>query len=559
MMLRSARSLAVLALTFGACATPLPSPPQTPTKPPAPEAPRPPPASASASVPARLDNRAIFGRLVADVRRLHVFAPQTEKNLGRKWEDELAALGAEFERADTREKLSVAVEHFVNSLRNPHCWYEPAAERDHFTLGFDVNMEWKNGAPIFRVWTIDDASLRSSLKEGDVVVSVDGVPASSLVTVHSLVSRANNRRGIARDIGLWLSHRSSWRSATSLGQTSEWVLAGQNGTTKTVQLVWKEEHDTLASDFAVDYEKTGCAGLWPRRYGNGYELAFSGAKYCIYASKRAPFRDYPIVRHFSFSYYDNHWSIAPVWLVNSDQRNLSAQLASLAPKGIVLDLRDNNGGNNPNWFLDWWAPVGWTDNRVLIRLDDELRDPAARRRAGASLGDGAQGWYQAQLDGRAKGQELTAPRPFFCKPGPPSDPDAMSCAWDNRYVASHRVTTAPVALLVGPGCVSSCDSVALAFDENDFGPLVGEPTAAGYTTSRMKLFVKDASGAAIGALRIAISKEQSGRTGKDIEAVPLHLDYAIDRTWENRDQYDALLVDAALRGFREFRFPASAR
>ncbi len=124
------------------------------------------------------------------------------------------------------------------------------------------------------------------------------------------------------------------------------------------------------------------------------------------------------------------------------------------------------------------------------------------------------------------------------------------CAWDNRYVPMHRVTTAPVALLVGPGCVSSCDSVARAFAENHFGALAGEPTAAGYTTQRMKLTVKSAAGEEIGAIRIAVSSEISGLTGKDIEAVPIVLDYPLDRTFDNRDTYDASLVDAAVRSFR---------
>jgi hypothetical protein len=521
------------------------------------------PAAAAREAPdsaaaARARNRALFDHLVAEVRRLHVFSAQTEKNLGRRWEDELPALARELEAADTRVKLSVALEHFVNALHNPHCWFQPASNSDHLTLGFSVNAEWKGDTPIFRVWEVDDAALRGAITPGDVVVSVDGVPAASFVTAHALESRANNRRGLARDIGHWLTGRSTLRSPVTEGQSSEWVLKGSDGASKTVKPVWKEADEGSWSDFGLDYDKTGCGGLWPRKYGS-YELAFTGARYCIYASKRARFRDYPIVRQFSFRYIDEEWSPSPTWLAHTDQRNLKAQLASLSPKGIVLDLRDNNGGNNPNWFLDWWAPAGWTDNGVRMRLDEQFRDRAARRAAEVSMGDGNGAWYAAQLDARTKGQELSAPRPFFCRPGPASDPDAKDCAWNNRYVPSHRVTTAPVALLVGAGCVSSCDSVAHAFDENDFGPLVGEPTAAAYTTSRMKIAVKDASGVEIGSIRIAISMEISGVTGKDIEAVPLHIDYPVDRTFDAKDAYDAALLEAAMRGFEEFRFPRAAR
>src|SRR5690606_2215551 len=44
-----------------------------------------------------------FDALVAMVRRYHVFAPQTEKNLGKKWDDDLPRLRAEFLAAKTPE------------------------------------------------------------------------------------------------------------------------------------------------------------------------------------------------------------------------------------------------------------------------------------------------------------------------------------------------------------------------------------------------------------------------------------------------------------------------
>jgi hypothetical protein len=212
-----------------------------------------------------------------------------------------------------------------------------------------------------------------------------------------------------------------------------------------------------------------------------------------------------------------------------------------------LDLRDNSGGNNPNWFLDWWAPAGWTDRFVSFRLDEELRNADARRKAGVSMGDVAGAWYVRELDAH-KGESgaFTAPRPFFCR--------ASGCDWNNHYEPAHRVTTRPVALLVGPTCMSSCDSVALAFDENEFGPLVGEPTAAAYTMSRRRVDVTDARGNDLGFITLAATIEKSGKTGAEIESVPLHVDYPVPWTFEKRDKHDAALVDAALRGFREFKF-----
>ena len=64
-----------------------------------------------------------FDALVVMVRRYHVFAPQTEKNLGKRWDDDLPRLRAEFLAAMTPEALQVALWHFGNSLHDVLCQY----------------------------------------------------------------------------------------------------------------------------------------------------------------------------------------------------------------------------------------------------------------------------------------------------------------------------------------------------------------------------------------------------------------------------------------------------
>jgi hypothetical protein len=145
--------------------------------------------------------------------------------------------------------------------------------------------------------------------------------------------------------------------------------------------------------------------------------------------------------------------------------------------------------------------------------------------------------YLAELDTAPSGQAFTKRRPFFCRPD--------TCDWDNRYVPSHRVTKLPLALLVGPNCVSSCDSLTQQFDEQELGPLVGEPTAAAHTTRRLKRDIVF-RGEVLGTLELAFSYEVSGVSGKPVEGVPIHLDERVDRTFANRDRYDSLLVDRAI-------------
>ena len=186
--------------------------------------------------------------------------------------------------------------------------------------------------------------------------------------------------------------------------------------------------------------------------------------------------------------------------------------------------------------MDWFAPRPYVDHYVFTRLDEALRDPQTRK--DANMDDPAEARaYLAALDARAPGETFTKRRPFFCRPD--------TCDWDNRYVPSHRVTTLPLALLVGPGCVSACDSFTQQFAEQGLAPLVGEPTATAHTTRRLKRAIVLA-GDTLGTLDVAFSYEVSGVSGEPVEGVPIRLDARVDRTFANRERYDAILVERAI-------------
>jgi hypothetical protein len=65
-------------------------------------------ADAGTQVPDERARGRLFDTLVSDIRRLHVFTPQIEANLGRKWDEDLPALKDELLRADTAPKLGLA-------------------------------------------------------------------------------------------------------------------------------------------------------------------------------------------------------------------------------------------------------------------------------------------------------------------------------------------------------------------------------------------------------------------------------------------------------------------
>lgn len=480
------------------------------------------------------DGVALFETLVRMVRRYHLFAPQTEQNLGKRWDDDLPRLRAEFAAAKTPEALTVAAWHFGNSLHDVHCRFHPKDRGDRLRLGFRVGVEKQGTGFQFYVERVSDEGLKKALTPGDLVVRVDGVPASKLLEEYELSSNMNSFDNIALEIAAFLTSRRTSNTLVRPGTTSSWVVQPRGGgATKTFTAQWKKSSPAEDGDFAIDYENKDCVNADPKDYGP-YQIAARGYRVCIYTSTAPTYRDYPIVRHVSFRYDEfPHGPLADYDLIQS-------LLARAKPKGVLLDVQDNGGGMNPNVFLEWWTDKPYTDTSTRMLLDDELlRDETGEAHI-SSLNDAVRTWYARELQQRAPGQRISSPRPFMCKPN--------TCDWENRYTPRHRVTLAPVALLLGPGCASSCDALAWHFEKTRIGPLVGRVPMAGFTTHRARFDVVSHQGQpALGRIDFAISYDTPPGRTESIEGTYVHLDVPIARTFENFNRYDALLVDGAIR------------
>ncbi|MBN2496353.1 MAG: hypothetical protein JXR96_17295 [Deltaproteobacteria bacterium] len=487
----------------------------------------------------------VFQELVAEVRRHHVFAEQTFENLGRTWDEDLPRLEKEFRQASTKSELVAAINHLVNSLHNPHCFYNTPDRPIPMTAGFEIEVEWRAGSPSFYVSRVDEPALRGRIAPGDYLVSADGVPSQDFLQAFIFESNGNNWRSIASDIASFLCRRTTQRTTVKPGDQSRWVFRTRDGSRQiAIQTRWKAVEQRRQSDFLLDYRKNRCDELAPESYGP-YRLQARGSNYCLYAGERQPYDRYPIVRFFSFDYYGS----PSFHGLKTDFFNLKQQLAGIeTARGVILDLRENRGGNNPNWFLAWWAPAPYSDHFVYFKLHPDLDSRAELQRARIT------GWgptdisaYLEALAARKPDQAFWGPRPFFCP-----TPDCRG--WDNRYRPSERVTELPVALLVGPRCISSCDHFAFIFKENGFGPLIGLPGAAGYTGYRMMHRLRSPHLDDLGFCWLAFSYEVSGKTRKAVEAVPVAPDHLVERSFENSAVYSKLLVDTAIESFDEHAY-----
>jgi hypothetical protein len=163
--------------------------------------------------------------------------------------------------------------------------------------------------------------------------------------------------------------------------------------------------------------------------------------------------------------------------------------------------------------------------------------------------DGAAKFHLDAFAKRAPSDRFSPPRPFACKPEAAGAPqDAGGCDWDNRYTPAHRVTKLPVALLLGPGCSGSCNAFAWHFRREKFGPIVGRPSTAGFTTHKARFPVSIRDGAKpLGTIEFAVSFATApGAEGESLEGRPIEIDAPVMRTLDNREKFDQLLVDAAI-------------
>ncbi len=483
----------------------------------------------------KVEGLRFYHDLVALVRRYHIFSPVTERNFGKRWDDSLPRLEAEFTSVHDSETLTAALWHFGNSLHDVHCQFRPTNRGERLRLGFDVAAEAAPSGFRFYVERVTDEVLRGVISAGDEVVTADGVAAKDFMSVYEFASNMNAPERIAGDVAHALTARRTSMSSVRGGATASWVVRPRaGGNEKSFVATWRlESHQ---EEPPIHYASDQCEGAESRTYGP-YTLTSRGSHVCVYTSTAPLYRNYPIVRLVSFAYDYSSGAIV------ADHDLLVAAFRNVRPAGVVLDVQDNAGGMNPNVFLDWWAPAPYVDMETRMLLDDTILSGGPAGPQVSDMGSSIKAWYAAELRARRPGARLSSPRPFMCK----SD----TCQWNNTYTPSHRVVHAPLALLLGPGCASSCDAFAWHFARERMGPLVGRQPMAGLTTHRARFPVMvSPSVPPFGAIDLAVSYDSAPGSDESLEGAPLPLDVMVPRTFENSARYDALLVDTAIRALR---------
>ncbi len=471
----------------------------------------------------------VFDELVRRIERDHVFPPAYPRDVGHPFRDELPRLREEWLHARTRDEVLVALRHLQNSLRELHCYLDPPADAPRRHLVLPVGL-WAGGtvsSPEVRIDEVHDRSLSSELTSGDLVESVDGVSTARWLAEHrweaSQLPPAQYLPSTVERIRLaelpWSTVRAG--DARVLG-----ILHG--GARREVTLRFRTPAE-MAEEPDLDNPpptaKIECDASRKTDYGD-YAVSAIGVNVCVYTPTKPGRPRVPVVRWPSFDYGAND-SARSLRMVRADHDLLTRALKDA--DGVVVDVRDNHGGSNPFLFLRWLTRGPWDHERVVTRIVPGIDDTTLTR---VLFGDEhLAGWREAEKAGRP-----TIETRFLCLGG--------RCD-DVRTGLDELVTRAPVALLVGAGCVSSCDTLALTWSAFGLGPMVGRQPAHSYTVHRLPIHVAGPEGEDLGTFRLAIS--HSELRGTNIEGEPLRLDWEAPRTFEGRDTWGRDAVAEARR------------
>jgi len=533
-------------VTLASCAPSRPAAPVAPTSAAA-AAPRAAPAPAPpATAPARARGAfvPIVDELVAAVRRHHVFF----EGHAAVFEGSLPRLRAEAAAAETDAEGMVAIAHLQRSLRDRHCHLSPPAgvRAARLGLGLSLHTEREPGGRVrVRVEAIKDPGLEGRVKVGDELLTVDGAPVEAWLADHPFESSAANPAvHLAETANAIVTQIAPW-TITKEGDLRRLGLAAAGELALPFRRPFRYERAESAPDIdaAPPMASVSCTEDGKVPYA-GYELASLGVNYCTYRPKggdaaRAGTR---IVRFLSFMYPASDPAAQLRW-VRVDHDGLARDLAGA--KRVILDIHENHGGNNPFVFLSWFAGKPWQHQRVSVRTSPDFGEEEVRQ---LLFGNGA--LTRRYLEAAKRGDAWLS-YPFLC--------DGDACDGPRGPRPAERVTQAPVAVVTGPECTSSCDAIAAIWSAYGMGPIVGKQPMHGFTTVRRELPVRGPDGKSLGLFRIALSSEAlPGRPA--LEGAPIRLDWEAPETFATRETWlDAAVAEATSRLGAERRTPITSR
>lgn len=494
-----------------------------------------------------------FDQLVMQIGKQHMFAPSYEQIMGGTFTEAVVpALRSRMAAARDRKEAIPVIAQLQNAIRDGHCRYQPPADvhRTVLSLGLSLHAVFsKTGEtlrPVVRVAKYapqkshgDRDAVQRAIPIGSLLTGIDGVEVGAWFAAHP-----NETNLLVPAIALQRTADSivgAFSDTTGLAPGSRRTLSflRPDGTAGQVTLSFAEMDDEDEDEPSIDRPPAtsaiSCDAATPNPYGPGYRLTATGVFLCVYSPIRGP--NVPIVRYLSFYYTDgNRGSAAVLRQVKVDHELLKRSL--LGAQGVVLDLHENFGGNNPFLFFRWFAKKPWSHELVRRRV---LHDASEAQLREMNLEADLKKEYVAA---QKVGKPFVESR-FLCLP-PIDNPRAELRCDDVPPVASEQVTSARVAVIVGPRCFSSCDTFALAWSRFGQGPIVGRQPSHAYTVQRHQFALTGPEGEDLGKFCVGLTSSYLG-SERSIEGEPIKLDVETPDRFENRDSWINEAVEQATK------------
>lgn len=481
----------------------------------------------------------LFDDLVTKVKRHHVFAD----GQGPAFERALVRLRGEATDAATEAEGMVAMAHLERALGDRHCNLSPPADVRPAGLGLGLSLHTErepSGKVRVRVESIEDPALEAKVRVGDELLAVDDVLVEAWLADHPFESNALNPEARLSETAHAIVYQVlPWTTAKE-GQPRRLRLASAGELTLSFRRPFRYEREENVPDIdsSPPMASISCTQDGKVPY-SGYELASIGVNYCTYrpsAGNRGA-EGTRIVRFVSFMYPARETS-AQLRMVRVDHDGLARDL--VGARRVVLDLHENHGGNNPFVFLSWFAKKPWQHEKVTVRVSPDFTEDEVRN---FLYGDGD--LTKSYLD-RARRGEAWLSYPFLCK--------GDGCDGMRGPRPAERVTEAPVGIVTGPACTSSCDAFSVTWSAYGMGPIVGKQPMHGFTSVRHEFPMRGPDGRSLGLFRIALSHE--GFPGKPpLEGAPIRLDWQAPETFVTRDTW----LDASVAEIISRLAPSGAR
>lgn len=286
---------------------------------------------------------------------------------------------------------------------------------------------------------------------------------------------------------------------------------------------------------SLNFSTEGClSGEFSSDYRN-YSPKFKGVNFCVFPNIKGVF----VIKYYSFSYdYQNNiprlwnkiskltFTLKPIGpdkdssdeIANQDLHEIQKLLKLYKPKKVLIDVRENFGGNVYSSFIGLFAKKPFLLLKRQLIFSDYLAHHSAFTKEAMSLGD--KEMLPLILEAQKKNEKIFPVFPFFCRSKECSVEEALY--QPTPYISSEFKT----AVLVGPKCVSACDQFVAIMKDNGIAKIIGLPTNGGHSPFRAFLPIQLVNGAIL-KLKITVG-EGIRPNGEPLEGNPAIPDFRIE-------------------------------